>query len=136
MMARSYSDVRQLRTFKERFDYLSLVGVVGDDTFGFDRYLNQNFYRSREWRQVRQRVIARDLGCDLGVEGFEIFGKIIVHHINPLEPDHIKHSDEALFDMNNLITVSHKTHNALHYGRMPEIPYSYTPRRPGDTKLW
>lgn len=136
MQIKTYAEMRQLDTFMERFRYLSLKGMVGEDTFGFDRYINQQFYRSREWRRIRKRVIARDLGCDLGVEGYDIFDKIIVHHINPLTAEHIKHSDELMFDMNNLITVSHKTHNAIHYGDESALVEPFVERRPGDTKLW
>lgn len=133
---RTYSEVRQLSTFLDRFEYLSLKGQVGEDTFGFERHMNQRFYRSREWKQTRSKVIARDLGCDLGVEGFEIHGKILVHHINPITPEDIRHSEELLFDLENLITTTHNTHNAIHYGDESLLTKLPETRRPGDTRLW
>ena len=135
-MIRSYREMRQLRTFKERFEYLSLKGVVGESTFGFDRYINQKFYRSTEWRTLRSKIIVRDNGCDLGVEGYEIVGRILIHHINPIGVEHIKHSDEALFDPDNLISVTHQTHNAIHYGDENLLPKPLVERRRNDTKLW
>jgi hypothetical protein len=136
-MFRNYSDFRRIDTFDERFAYLKLGGAVGAATFGFDRYLNQDFYRSRLWKDARNHVIARDYGCDLGVEGHEIFDKVYVHHMNPMTPDDIKHSNLDIIDPRYLITVSHDTHNAIHYGdekllRRRELVV----RRPGDTKLW
>lgn len=128
--------MRQLRTFKERFEYLSLKGVVGESTFGFDRYINQKFYRSTEWRTLRSKIIVRDNGCDLGVEGYEIVGRILIHHINPIGVEHIKHSDEALFDPDNLISVTHETHNAIHYGDESLLSKPLVERRKNDTKLW
>lgn len=128
--------MRQLRTFKERFEYLSLKGVVGESTFGFDRYINQKFYRSTEWRTLRSKIIVRDNGCDLGVEGYEIVGRILIHHINPIGVEHIKHSDEALFDPDNLISVTHQTHNAIHYGDESLLSKPLVERRKNDTKLW
>ena len=125
-----------METFEERFDYLSLRGTVGQTTFGFERYLNQQFYTSRQWRQVRHHVIARDLGCDLGVEGFEIFDKIIIHHMNPMNVDEIIHGDEAILDPEFLISTTHGTHNAIHYGTKTHLPRRLVERRPGDTKLW
>lgn len=135
-MIRSYREMRQLRTFKERFEYLSLKGVVGESTFGFDRYINQKFYRSTEWRTLRSKIIVRDNGCDLGVEGYEIVGRILIHHINPIGVEHIKHSDEALFDPDNLISVTHQTHNAIHYGDENLLSKPLVERRKNDTKLW
>lgn len=135
-MIRSYREMRQLRTFKERFEYLSLKGVVGESTFGFDRYINQKFYRSTEWRTLRSKIIVRDNGCDLGVEGYEIVGRILIHHINPIGVEHIKHSDEALFDPDNLISVTHQTHNAIHYGDESLLSKPLVERRKNDTKLW
>lgn len=135
-MIRSYRELRSLETFEQRFDYLSMGGVVGRSTFGFDRWLNQQFYTSRDWRQTRQAVIARDLGCDLGVEGYEIHSDILVHHMNPITPDQIRHGDEALLDPDNLITTTHRTHNAIHYGDKSLLPQRHVDRRPGDTKLW
>lgn len=134
--SRSYRELRRLETFEERFEYLSLRSVVGDSTFGFDRYINQNFYTSTVWRQVRHRVIARDLGCDLGIEGHELHDKIIIHHMNPMTPQDIIDGDESILDPNFLISVSHNTHNAIHYGDASLLPKEFVPRRPGDTKLW
>lgn len=136
MRVRSYRELRRLSTFEERFDYLSLRGGVGDTTFGFDRYLNQQFYRSVEWRQVRQHVIARDLGMDLGVEGHEIFDKVLIHHMNPMTADQIEAGDFAILDPDVLITTCHATHNAIHYGDRSLLPQPLVERRPGDTMLW
>lgn len=136
MKTRSYRELRRLETFEDRFEYLSLRGEVGASTFGFDRYLNQGFYTSREWKQVRQAAIARDLGLDLGVEGHEIYDKIIIHHINPMTPDALVHGDDSILDLDNLITTCHNTHNAIHYGDTSLLPRETVPRTRGDTKLW
>lgn len=136
MITKSYSEIRRLETLEERFDYLMLAGQVGERTFGSERWINQNFYTSREWRNVRNEVIARDLGCDLGVQEFPIFSKPHVHHMNPMSVSDI---DEGNFDILNpefLITVSHQTHNAIHYGTRDGIPQKLVERVPGDTKLW
>lgn len=135
-MIRTYSELRRIDSFEERFRYLSLRGQVGEITFGFDRYINQQFYRSREWKLVRHQVIVRDNGCDLGVEGFEIHGPVLIHHMNPLTPSQIEHADENMFDVNQLITTTHRTHNAIHYGDEKLLPKPFTERRRGDTKLW
>lgn len=113
---RSYSELSKLVTFQERFEYLRLDGIVGESTFGFDRYLNQTFYRSTEWKAVRDNVIIRDLGRDLGVEGYEIRGRILIHHLNPITVKDIEFRSHALLDPENLICVTHETHNAIHYG--------------------
>lgn len=136
MMIRSYSELRRLHSFEERFRYLSLRGQVGSATFGFDRWINQEFYRSREWRLAREAVIARDLGCDLGIDGYEIFSQLLVHHMNPMTPDDIVHDDESILDPNFLITTSHRTHNAIHYGDESLLARPFVPRQRGDTKLW
>ena len=136
MKTRSYLELRKLKTFDLRFRYLALSGGVGIDTFGFDRYLNQAFYSSPEWKHVRNDVIARDLGCDLGIEGYEIFDKILVHHMNPITKAQVLDRDPAILDPNFLISVTHRTHNAIHYGDTERAPEPYTERRPGDTKLW
>lgn len=133
---KSYREMLQYETFLDRFEYLSLKGRTFDETFGNDRYLNQRFYKSLEWRQIRNRVIARDNGCDLGIPGREIHGKILVHHINPIDAIDIAHGEFLLFDENNLITVSHDTHNAIHYGDASTLATDPKERRPGDTKLW
>lgn len=113
---RTYNGMSMLRTFEERFNYLNLVGFVGDDTFGYDRYMNQAFYKSKEWQQVRSFVIVRDNGCDLGIQDRPIGGHIYIHHIDPITPEDIKQGSPKLLDPNNLVCVSFETHNALHYG--------------------
>jgi len=121
---------------EERYRYLRLRGVVGKDTFGFDRYLNQDFYKSTLWRRARDQVIARDFGCDLGVEGFEIHDRIYVHHMNPMMPDDIKNSNKDILNPEFLISVTLRTHNAIHYGDETLLPQQFVERRPGDTLLW
>lgn len=133
---RSYSELVELPTFIERFRYLKLGGGVGSATFGHDRWMNQQFYRSREWRQLRQHVIARDLGCDLGVEGYEIFDRVYIHHMNPMQVEDIEHGDESILDPEFLISVTHRTHNAIHYGTEEILPKPFVERRPGDTVPW
>lgn len=135
-MERSYSEMRKLSEFEDRFEYLSLGGTVGDRTFGSKRHLNQSFYTSADWRRARNVVIARDMGCDLGVPGREIHGRIYIHHINPLRPEDFLNASPLLFDPENLITVTHETHNAIHYGDARQLPKLLVERRPGDTKLW
>lgn len=136
MRTKSYSELRRFPTFEERFEYLCLYGRVGRSTFGFDRYVNQRFYRSREWKLTRDFVIARDEGCDLGVPGYEIFAEILVHHMNPMVITDIIHSDERIFDPNFLITTTQRTHNAIHYGNHKLLPPVVAERKPGDTTLW
>ena len=136
MRTRSYMELRQLSTFEDRFAYLSLQGEVGLATFGFDRWINQHFYRSREWRQVRDQVIVRDHGCDLGMPGYEIYKDLLVHHMNPITPEDLIHHEGWVLDAEYLITTSHRTHNAIHYGDESLIPRRPVERRPGDTKLW
>ena len=136
MMIRSYSELRHIQDFAERYDYLRLMGVVGRPTFGFERYINQRFYQSTQWKQTRDFVIARDRGCDLGVPGFEIHGKILIHHMNPMLPDDILGDDEAILDPQYLISTTIRTHNAIHYGDADQLPLLPPERRPGDTKLW
>lgn len=133
---RSYSQLRRLETFEERFDYLKLGGEVGAVTFGFDRWINQQFYKSKEWRDARNHVIVRDNGCDLGIPGHEIFGGLIVHHINPMSAEDIEHGEEWIFNPDFLITTSHDTHNAIHYGDSSLLPRGPIIRQAGDTKLW
>lgn len=135
-MTRSYSEMSQYQTFEERYRYLSLRARVADTTFGFDRYINQMFYRSTQWRHLRRDIIVRDQGCDLGVEGFEIFDKIIIHHMNPMTPNDITSGDDDILNPEFLICVSHNTHNAIHYGDESQLPRVLEPRRPGDTLLW
>jgi len=133
---RRYQELKQIRSFEERFRYLNLRGVVGEATFGFDRWINQQFYRSREWKHIRDHVIVRDNGCDLGFPGHEIYGKIFVHHMNPMTVEDLTEGEESVIDPDVLITVSHKTHNAIHYGDENLLPKPIVERRPGDTKLW
>lgn len=135
-MIRTYSELRRIETFEERFHYLSLQGQVGEATFGFDRWMNQEFYRSREWRHARTHVIARDYGCDLGVEGYDIHSGLYIHHMNPMTMHDITYGDDSIIDPEFLITTSHPTHNAIHYGDATLLPRPITPRRAGDTKLW
>lgn len=136
MTIRRFSELRRLDTFEDRFEYLQLNGSVGRSTFGFDRWLNQDFYRSREWKQIRLHVIARDLGCDLGMEGFEIHSKILVHHMNPMTSEHIENSDRTILDPEFLITTTHDTHNAIHYGDANLLRKPFVERQRGDTRLW
>jgi hypothetical protein len=133
---RTYSELVRLNTFEARFEYLSLKGDVGCATFGGNRWLNQQFYTSREWRRLRHDAIVRDEGCDLGIEGFEIHDKIIVHHMNPIVEDDILHGTARAWDLDNLICTTHDTHNAIHYGDASLLPKVYSPRQPGDTRLW
>lgn len=113
---RSYSELSKLKTFEERFRYLQLNGAVGQETFGFDRYLNQRFYRSQKWKSVRDAVIIRDDGCDLGIKDRMIFGRVLIHHMNPISIDDIRQQSELLLNPEYLVCVSHDTHNAIHYG--------------------
>ena len=135
-MSKCYSELILLPTFEERYEYLKLSGQVGFETFGPERYLNQILYRSPEWRHVRREVIIRDEGCDLAHPEFEIFDKILIHHINPITIDDVKNRDPKIFDMENLITVSHNTHNAIHYGSADLLPVLPPERYPGDTCPW
>ena len=135
-MSRSYSELRRIDTFEERFRYLALRGRVGESTFGFNRWINQGFYTSREWRQARDEIIVRDNGCDMGVDGYEIHRGLYIHHLNPLTPEQIEEGHDCLLDPNNLITVAFRTHNAIHYGDESLLPQKLVERRPGDTKLW
>jgi hypothetical protein len=135
-MRRSYSELRRIETFEGRFHYLSLRGQVGESTFGFDRWMNQEFYRSREWRNLRYHVIARDRGCDLGVEGYELHSNLYIHHMNPMTTADIAHGDPSILDPEFLITTSLPTHGAIHYGDESLLARPLVPRRAGDTKLW
>lgn len=113
---RTYSELSQLKTFRERYEYLRLNGKVGEETFGFDRYLNQIFYKTDEWKAIRDFVIVRDNGCDLGVEGYDIHGKILIHHMNPILVEDILKRSDFLLNPDYLITTVLSTHNAIHYG--------------------
>lgn len=135
-MIRSYSELRQLDTFLERYRYLALRGTVGQSTFGFDRHMNQQFYTSREWRQIRHHVIVRDNGCDLGFFGHEIHSPPIIHHLNPMTVEDFESGGSHILDPEFLIATRHLTHNAIHYGDEKLLPRPIVARRPGDTKLW
>lgn len=136
MTIRTYSDLRGMDSLHDRFDYLRLGGQVGMSTFGFDRWINQQFYRSREWRQVRDEVITRDMGYDLGSQDTPILGAHLIHHMNPLTPEDIENATDNLLDPEYLITTSLRTHNAIHYGDERQLPRPFVERRPGDTRLW
>lgn len=136
MKIKCYSELRQLSTFEERYNYLRLRGSVGQDTFGFDRVFNQMFYRSKEWKSVRNKVIIRDLGCDLGIEGYEIHERIIIHHMNPITLDDIRFNTDFLLNPEYLITTVHSTHNAIHYGDEGLLSKALIERRRNDTCPW
>lgn len=137
MKNRSYSELCKLKTFEERFNYLKLNGSVGKDIFGHARYLNQKFYHSKEWLDMRRDIIIRDNGCDLGIEGYDLYDKIIIHHIEPGTVEDLKnYNPKKLLNPDNLICVSEATHNAIHYGDISLLPIKVVERKPGDTKLW
>lgn len=133
---RSYSELSKLKTFEERFRYLQLNGAVGQETFGFDRYLNQRFYRSQKWKSVRDAVIIRDNGCDLGIKDRMIFGRVLIHHMNPISIDDIRQQSELLLNPEYLVCVSHDTHNAIHYGDENLLITLPIERTKNDTCPW
>lgn len=133
---RSYRELSRLPTFEERYRYLRLQGKVGKDTFGFDRYLNQALYSSVEWKRFRREILIRDDGCDLGIPDRLIAGKVLIHHINPLSIEDIEKRSSVIFDPNNVICVSHMTHQAIHYGDENLLPKDPVVRRPGDHCPW
>lgn len=133
---RTITDVYRLYSFEERYEYLRLDGMVGTATFGFDRYLNQRFYKSSAWRKVRDEVIVRDNGCDLGIPGREIHSGLLVHHINPISPEDLEDFNPDILDPEYLICVTHTTHNAIHFGSKNQLVTIPQERRPGDTTLW
>lgn len=135
-MIRTYSDLIQLSTFEERFEYLSLKGQVGEETYGFDRWINQKFYKSSEWKQIRYKVIDRDLGCDLGIPGREILDRIYIHHMNPILVQDIRDSSQYLLNPEYLICTTQNTHQAIHYGDKSLLVLDFTERRPNDTCPW
>ena len=136
-MIRTYSEMISYQTFEERFRYLKLGSKVGKETFGFDRYFNQKFYRSTEWKLIRNYVIARDQGCDLAIFDREIGGRIYVHHMNPINLDDIKDASDYLLNPEYLVCVSKQTHDAIHFSdESILIPSKLIERSPGDTKLW
>lgn len=136
MSIRRYSELITIPTFKERYNYLRLDGRVGEDTFGFDRYLNQIFYRSQKWKSIRDLVIIRDNGCDLGVEGHEIYGKITIHHMNPITLKDIERESDYLLNPEFLICTTHNTHNAIHYGDERLLVTGPIVRTKNDTCPW
>lgn len=136
MRTRSYRELRRIQTFEDRYLYLALRGSVGESTFGFERHLNQTFYRSRQWRQMRNQIIVRDDGMDLGVPDHPIQGNIIIHHMNPMTVNDLVDGNDSILDPEFLICVSHRTHNAIHYGDESLLPRPFVERRPGDTRSW
>lgn len=135
-MIRTYSELSTIHSFEDRYRYLQLKGSVGAETFGFDRIFNQQFYRSREWKAIRDHVIVRDNGCDLGVEGYEIYGRIYIHHMNPIMLKDIETTSEFLLDPEYLITTTHGTHNAIHYGDEDLLILPPVERSKNDTCPW
>ena len=131
-----YSELKKLKTFRERYDYLRLKGIVGLDTFGYDRYLNQMLYASKKWLNIRDKVIIRDLGCDLAIEGYEIHGRIIVHHMNPITIEDLELEKDISINPEFLICVSLNTHNAIHFGNKSNLFDLPKDRKKGDTSLW
>ena len=135
-LLRRYTELRRLPTFKDRYEYLRLGGIVGDSTFGFDRYLNQLLYTSDKWRRLRNEIIIRDNGCDLAMEGYDLKNKIIVHHMNPLTIEDVEKVSDDIFNPEYLICVSQRTHNAIHFGDESLLPQAPIERRPFDTCPW
>lgn len=133
---RSYSELRKIRTFEDRYKYLAIRGDVGRSTFGYDRFLNQQFYTSSQWRNTRNSVIVRDAGCDLGIPDYEIHSRLYIHHMNPMTIKNLLDGDPSVLDPEFLITTTHQTHNAIHYGDDRLLPRQIVPRSAGDTKLW
>lgn len=133
---RCYRELRRLGTFEDRFEYLKLGGSVGHSTFGFDRHVNQSFYHSAEWRNIRREVILRDNGCDLGIPGYEINGALLIHHMNPIDQEDLYQHEMDVLNPEYLITTTQNTHNAIHYGDVSLLPTPFVERAPGDTRLW
>lgn len=136
MSIKTYSDLIKIPDFRSRFNYLRLDARVADPTFGFDRYLNQRFYTSTEWKKFRRDIILRDEGYDLAHKDFPIQGRIIIHHLNPIRPEDLENDIDLLMDPNNVVCVSNDTHNAIHFGVDDIVRSDYIERRPGDTTLW
>lgn len=136
MNIKSYSELITIPTFEERFEYLQLKGSVGKDTFGYDRYLNQVLYHSPEWKKLRNQIIIRDCGCDLACEGYEIYGRILIHHLNPITVDDVLDRSRKVFDPNNLVCITHNTHNAIHYGDASMLLTGPIVRTKNDTCPW
>lgn len=136
MSIRTYSELITIPTFEERFEYLQLKGSVGKDTFGYDRYLNQVLYRSPEWKRLRNQIIIRDAGCDLACDGYDVYGKVLIHHLNPITVEDVLARSRKVFDPNNLVCVSHNTHNAIHYGDVDLLVTGPIIRTKNDTCPW
>lgn len=136
MSIRTYSELITIPTFEERFEYLQLKGSVGKDTFGYDRYLNQVLYRSPEWKRLRNQIIIRDDGCDLACDGYDIYGKVLIHHMNPITVEDVLARSRKVFDPDNLVCVSHNTHNAIHYGDVDLLVTGPIIRTKNDTCPW
>lgn len=136
MGTKSYKELILLDTFEQRYEYLRLTGCVGQEVFGHDRYVNQGFYTSPDWKSLRNEIIIRDDGCDLGIEDRPIYGKIYIHHINPITLEELERSASALWDPDNLICVSFTTHQAIHYGDASILPQEPIERYPNDTCPW
>lgn len=135
-MKRTYEELITFPTFEERYNYLKLGDRVGQETFGMDRYLNQIFYSCPEWKQIRDEIISRDNGCDMALEGYEIYDKIIIHHMNPVRIEDIKNRNAELLDPRYLVCVTHRTHNAIHYGMQEFMALIPRERKPNDTCPW
>ena len=135
-IVRSYLELKELKMIEERYQYLKLNGIVGKQSFGWDRYFNQRFYHSLAWKRVRDRVIIRDSGCDLGITGFEIRDKIIIHHMNPIWIEDLRSGNQDILNSEFLICTSDRTHQAIHYGDESLLPQVPIVRKPGDTNLW
>ena len=136
MSIRTYSELITIPTFEERFEYLQLKGSVGKDTFGYDRYLNQVLYRSPEWKRLRNQIIIRDDGCDLACDGYDIYDKVLIHHLNPITVEDVLTRSRKVFDPDNLVCVSHSTHNAIHYGDVDLLATGPIIRTKNDTCPW
>ena len=136
MSIRTYSELITIPTFEERFEYLQLKGSVGKDTFGYDRYLNQVLYRSPEWKRLRNQIIIRDGGCDLACDGYDIYGKVLIHHMNPITVEDVLARSRKVFDPDNLVCVTHNTHNAIHYGDSNLLVTGVITRTKNDTCPW
>lgn len=135
-MIRTVNELYRLHTFIERFEYLQIKGSIGIATFGHDRYLNQMLYKSLEWKRIRDEVIIRDNGCDLGIEDYPIYTTVVVHHMNPISIEDLLAKDMSVLDPKYLITTSLRTHQAIHYGNASILEKPFVERFPGDTKLW
>lgn len=136
MSIKTYSELITIPTFEERFEYLQLKGSVGKDTFGYDRHLNQVLYRSPEWKRLRNQIIIRDCGCDLACEGYDIHSKVLIHHLNPITVEDVLARSRKVFDPDNLVCVSHNTHNAIHYGDVDLLVTGPIIRTKNDTCPW